>query len=374
MHYRSLFVLPLLLLLGCEQASESQREETTAAAEQALSYNAIRASMNGPPKPFWTAADEAILGPIWKGNDDHGSLYTALWRGSNAALEDYVYAPPNGDCRGMKGSVRVDWDKNQNAVHFMIKMRGMPQNPTIDRTPGVDFWPNPFHTAPEDFTVTGYRLWSVFSTINTANTKFYYDAQTLLLLGSEHDFPGGAPAGSIEVGFPVFPLISSGMMQPDANGLIIHQYTIPYDHVTQEGGTTGHAIVAFIPHDLCQGNAADPIAGQLRPYVSPWFPTGTGPSWPDVLHSGLFFDGTIEDITTPYPNNDPPYVYSGVAFMSNVPALQGGVPNGYHFQIGSAIRNVQPVILPIDGGNGLGCQPFVSFPRVSGPNLCSPTP
>ncbi|HRI65645.1 MAG TPA: hypothetical protein PK156_15465 [Polyangium sp.] len=374
MRRSSWLVLSLCSAIGCQQANESQEQVTTRSTSEALSYDAIRASLNGPPHPFWTATDDAILGPIWKGDDDHGSLYTPLWRGANAALEDYVYAPPDGDCRNVKGTVRVDWDREQDTVHFMIKMRGMPNNPTIDRTPNVNYWPNPFHNPPEDFLVTGYRLWSVFSTINTANTTFYYDAQTLHLLGSEHDFPGGAPANSFPVGFPVFPLISSGIMQPDANGNIIHEYTISYAHVTQEGGTTGHAIVSFIPLDLCQGNPADPTAGQLRPYVSPWFAPGTGPSWPQVLHSGLFFDGTIEDISIPYPNNDPPYVYSGVAFMSNVPALQGGVPNGHHFQIGAAIRNVQPVTQPIDGGNGLGCQPFVSFPRVSGPNLCAPNP
>lgn len=93
-----------------------------------------------------------------------------------------------------------------------------------------------------------------------------------------------------------------------------------------------------------------------------------------MLRGGLQLDVTIEDTTVPYPNNDPPYGWSGVTLMSNTPAMQGGVPDGQSFQLVASIRNVAPAILPIDGGNGLGCKPFLYQPRVSGPNSCAANP
>lgn len=360
-----------LALLGCSSASEPT-DEVVGSAEQAVSYNAIKASLTTPPKPFWTAVDEAILAPVWAGDNDHGSIYIPLWRGANAGIEDLVYAPPDGDCRGIKGTLRVDWDKAANTVHFTLKGKNIPPAPVVYRTEGVDFWYNPFHQRPKDLIDTGYRIWAIFGTINTEATPFYYDANTKLLLGSSYDFPGGPPPNSITVGLPVLPLVSSSIVNPDQNGKLLHQYTIPYDHLTQEGGHVGAAIATYLPLDLCQSNQYDVTAGQLRGYVHAWLPAGTGPSWDQVLRSGLIFDMTIEDKTIPYPNNDPPYVFSGVSLISNMPAVHGGTPNGYHFHLDTAFRNVAPFIGPIVGGNGLGCQPFLATPHVSGPNYCAP--
>jgi hypothetical protein len=362
-----------LVLLACSGPTDPP-SEALGSTKQAASYSAIEASLNSPPKPFWTSTDDAILSPVWAGNDDHGSVYTPLWRGANAGIEDFVYAPPNGDCRNIKGTLRVDWDKSANTVHFTLKGRGIPVAPVVYRTEGVNFWFNPFHPRVKDLVQTGYRVWSIFGTINTGLTSFYYDATTKLLLGSEYNFPSGPPPNSITVGLPVLPLVSSSIVYPDTQGNLFHQYTIPYDHLTQEGGHVGAAIATYLPHDLCQSNPFDVTAGQLRGYVYGWLPAGTGPSWDQVLHAGLIFDTTIEDTTTLYPNNDPPYVFSGVSLISNMPAVQGGTPSGYHFHLDTAFRNVSPFIGPIEGGNGLGCQPFVATPHVTGPNYCAQNP
>ncbi|UQA56123.1 hypothetical protein [Polyangium aurulentum] len=327
-----------------------------------------------PPKLFWSVFDDAVLAPVWLGDDDRGTLYTPLWRGCNGAIEDLVYAPPDGDCRKIKGTARVDWDKAANTVHFTIKFRGVPPSPTIHRTEGVDFWYNPFHTRPKDLLSTGYRIWSISPTEAAPNATFYYDASTFLLLGSQYDFPQGPPPDSIAVPLRVYTLASSDLMFPDAQGNLVYQYAIPYDHITQEGGATGHIKVGILPHDLCQSNPSDPTAGQLRIYISPWQPPSAGPSWAEMLRGGLQLDATIEDATVPYPNNDPPYGWSGVTLLSNTPAVQGGVPNGQTFQLVASIRNVAPAILPIDGGNGLGCKPFLYQPRVTGPNYCAANP
>jgi len=363
----------IFTLMGCSGDPDSADEPVGAAAQE-VSHKAIKASLRAPPKPFWTHIDDAILSPVWDGDNDQGALYAPLWRGANAGIEDLVYAPPDGDCRGIKGSIRVDWDKDANTVHFLLKGRGIPVAPVVERTEGVNFWFNPFHLRVKDLLVTGYRIWSLFGTINAQLTTFYYDVNTNLLLGSELDFPGGPPPNSISIGLPTLPLISSSIINPDAAGNLVHEWTIPYDHLTQEGGHVGAAVASYVPHDLCQSNPFDPTAGQLRGYVSPWLPAGTGPSWGDVLRSGLIFDMTIEDIATPYPNNDPPYVFSGVSLISNMPAVQGGIPSGYHFHLPAAFRNVAPAIHPIEGGNGLGCQSFVSTPHVTGPNYCAPNP
>jgi hypothetical protein len=360
-----------LALLGCSGGPDPT-EEAVGVAGQSISYNAIKASLCSPPKPFWTGIDDALLSPVWVGDNDHGSVYTPLWRGSNANIEDLIYAPPNGDCRKIKGTVRVDWDKAENTVRITLKGRGVPRAPVVQRTEGVDFWYNPFHLRQRDLLDTGYRLWTLFGTINSALTSFYYDADTKLLLGSEYDFPGGPPPGSITMGYPIFPLVSSKSFNPDAQGKLFYQYTIPYDHVTQEGGQTGSAFVTNVPHDLCQSNPADPTAGQLRPYVHGWLPLSAGPSFADILRAGLIFDVSIEDVSIPYPNNDPPYVFSGASLMSNFAGMQGGIPNGYHLHLDTVIRNVAPVIYPIAGGNGLGCQPFLATPHVTGPNFCAP--
>jgi hypothetical protein len=60
--------------------------------------------------------------------------------------------------------------------------------------------------------------------------------------------------------------------------------------------------------------------------------------------------------------------------MSNMPAVHGGTPNGYHFHLDTAFRNVAPNVHPIEGGNGLGCQPFLATPHVTGPNYCASNP
>jgi hypothetical protein len=145
--------------------------------------------------------------------------------------------------------------------------------------------------------------------------------------------------------------------------------------VTSEGGAFAFAYTSFIPLDLCESNPAQPTLGQLRPWASAWQPPALAPSWREVLHQAPAWDTTVDE-NKPFPETAgfEPYVYSGIAFIGNATAMQGGVPNGAVIHIGSLVLQVAPPLRPIAGGNGRGCQPFVVEPHVTAPRFCEQTP
>ncbi len=367
-----------LCAAGCQRPDAgSERLDSTESASLSvdrLSKDAIQVDMQRPPTALWTEADEAIVGPVWTGDYEEGAVYTALWRGASSGMEDFVYAPPGGDCRGVKGTVRVDWSKARNHVHYLLKLRGLPAHPSVHRTEGVDWWFDPFHQAPKDIEDGAYRFWTIFT--NTRIASLYYDAQTLDLLGSEFEFPSGPPPGSISIAIPVAGLFATERMHPDPNGFIIHEFDLRYDRVTVEGGAFSVAYDAFPPLNLCQGFPALPSLGQQRPWVSHWQPAAAGPTWADVLDAGLSFDTTVDDASQTYPGFGDyfPYVHSGVTFIGNAVVVQGGVPNGFRLSIPSLIQQVGPVICPIDGGNGAACLSYVNDPHVDAPFFCKMAP
>jgi hypothetical protein len=355
----------ITVLLGCQvQTGKVQ------SISQPVSIDSIDGMLNGPPDRHWTPADDAVLAPVWRGDDDHGILYFPLWRGVASALEDYVPAPDSGDCSNMKGTARIDWDRGSNQVHYLLKYRGLIPHPVVHRTEGVNWFPNPFHRPPKDLESAGYRFWTLFGRINSGLVDFYYDPVTLLLLGSQYDFPSGPPANVIVLKFPIFPIICSLIFQPDETGFAVHEFTVPYDHVAAEGGAVSFSANSFIPIDLCEAAPLQPTISQLRPYVSPWQPPQDGPSWAEILHAGAIFDTTIDDTSQTYPGGVFPYIYSDVSLLSNAPSIQGGVPNGSFLHIPSAIQNVVPAIRPLDFGNGAGCQPLFHDPHVTAPRYC----
>lgn len=182
----------------------------------------------GPPSVArWTEADDALAGPVWAGDYAEGSVYAPLWRGASSGIEDFVFAPPGGDCRGLKGTVRIDWSEAQNRVHYLLKLRGLPAHPNVHRVEGVTWFPDPFHMAPKDIEDGAYRFWTIFT--NTRVAALYYDAQSLDLLGSQFEFPSGPPPGSIPITIPVAGLVASVRMRPDPDGFIVHEYEIRYD-------------------------------------------------------------------------------------------------------------------------------------------------
>lgn len=355
--------------------------------------NVINAYLNGPGRTEWTSADCKLMAPIWTGDDDKGQLFSPLWRGPGGGIDDWVPAPPSGNCDGLKGTVRIDWDRAQNTVHYRIKLSNVPVSPTITRIDGGDpeildpqnpnhykppgqatWWYNPFHRAPKDFPIipsdgTAYRLWTVFTTFNTQQAPFYYDAQTLLLKGSVAEYPNGQPPNTIPVSFGNAAIYASALIYPNRKGFASRDYTVPYNQVTSEGGYWSYSATTFVPINLCRSLQYQPVLGQLRPYSPPLLPASQGQPFDFILRQGIGFDLTIEegrpDVAPGGDDINSDYIYSGLGFLQNNPAVGGGVPWGWHASLPNAIQNVQPAIEPVPR-----CEGFLSNPHVTAPLFC----
>jgi hypothetical protein len=359
--------LPLALAAVCVAllpacASEAPKPETVGELDSAEKHF----------KPKWTNDDEALIAPVWTGDDDHGTLFTPLWRGAFLGIEDYAYAPANGDCRDQRGTVYIEWSSTDNTVHIVVKGKHAPTSPAVHRQEGTEYQFDKFHDAPKDITDSKYKIWIVLG--NTATIgNFYYDPTTLDLLGNDFNFPDGPPNPSVKVQFPMFSVTGSRLFEPDASGFLYHEYTLPYDKTTVESGDFSRAFATFCPANLCEAAPLQPGISQLRPYVSPWLPASQAPSWRDMLHSGIGFDLHIDDASQSFPGDNSPYIYSGIHFMGNHAALQGGIPNGFNLSLLSAIQNVTPQLNPTPdngAGSGLGCFPWVNEPHFSAPLYC----
>jgi hypothetical protein len=337
-----------------------------------------RASLDAPPNPNWTQADEELIAPIWTGNQDKGQMYTPLYRGALPGLEEYVYTPPGGDCSPMKGTVRVDWDSAADTVHFLIKGKGFPKNPSLTRTDGVDYWFNPFHKVPRDVVNGKYRMWIVEAAV-TSKEKLWYappgpypECATTgagvpcgPLRATEFTSATQPPDAPIQLVAPTFSITGTLQFEPDDNGFISHEFTNKYSAFTNEGGMFSRDWVTFAPLDLCQAHPGPVLPkSQLRPVASPWLPADQAPTWREILGANLSLDVHLEEPADPNVlGGNLTYVYSGISVMGNLPGLKGGVPNGSHALLTGAIINVQPPIDQVPGGNGPGCTPYVNEAR-----------
>jgi hypothetical protein len=399
---RHLVAISALALIHCQNPTQetdsdniSQESKTVGCdgSDRSDYMEEIDHYLRDKPTDKWTKADCKLLAPVWTGDDDKGQLFTPLWRGTAAGIEDWVPPPPNGNCTGLKGTVRIDWDKSKNTVSYSIKFTGLPVSPTITRTDGGDpeirdpnapghyvgppaanYWYNAFHRSPKDFPAraadgTAYRLWTIFTTYGTSSTPFYYSGSDLKLRGSAYDFPAGPPPGTFPVAFPTVSIVSTQLFYPNSKGFASRQYTVDYDKVTGEGRFWAHAPVGFVPHNLCRAIPTQPTLGQLRPYVTPFRPKSEGLPWNYMLRQGLLFDLTIEegrpDVPKGQDDNNLDYVYSGLAFLNNNASLPGGVPWGQHFSLPNVIQNVQPMTESVPK-----CGGFVSHPHVTAPLYC----
>ena len=356
------------VLVGCQAKQPNVARESSAIVAEVERDPA--AALDAPPNPRWTEADDVLIAPIWRGDDDHGSVYAPLFRGATPGLEERVYTRADHDCtKGAKGTVRIDWDKATNTVHYLIKGKHFDRRPTVIGTDGVDWFFNPWHNSPKDIVEGHYRLWTVIGSV-TRTEQLYYDPNTLLLIGTEFTMPT-PPPNAITIALPTFSITGSSQFEPDDDGFVSHQYTVAYDKVTTEDGHFSRCWTVYGPEDLCEALPLQPAVSQLRPIASPYLPPDKAPSWVEILHGGLALDLHVE------PPADPnvmfgnfPYVFSAFSVVENLTYIQGGVPNGWHAKLMSAILNVAPALEPVPGGNGQGCQLYVNEAHVSAPRYC----
>ncbi len=130
---RSLTSLALVLAPICSFAQsntnncmgQDRAEDYFAVVQQYLASSATS---------YWTKADCKLIAPIWTGDDAKGQLFTPLWQGIGAAIEDWVPSVPPGT--EVKGTVRIDWDKAANTVTTTLKVINVPVNPPVRRIDG----------------------------------------------------------------------------------------------------------------------------------------------------------------------------------------------------------------------------------------------
>jgi hypothetical protein len=363
----------LVGVLGCVVGCRSEGRNTGAAAER---IDTVESALDSDPDPQWNAVDDALNAPVWRGNHDEGQLYTPLYRGALPGIEEYVYAPPSGDCRGMKATVRMDWSKKKNFVNVTIKGKNFVSHPTVHRTEGVDYWFNAFHPAPKDFDHGAYRLWIIQGATTNKEKLWYsppgdYGADCQFgppcgpLRATQYTSATQPPDAPVELVAPTFGITGTKQFQADATGHFSHSFTNRYDKFTNEGGLFAIDWVTFAPEDLCQAHPGPVFPkSQFRPVASPWIPADQAPSFGAFLAANLAFDLHAEEEADPNVlDGNLPYVYSGISVVGNMPGLRGGVPDGAHAVLTGAITNVQPPIELVPGGNGLGCHPYMNEAR-----------
>ncbi len=300
--------------------------------------------------------------PNSAGSYDHGSIDMPLHRGGVVPFELTVAQTPD-NCSGTL-RLRIDWDKRHNQVKLRLDGKhAMQAYPTVHRTEGVDYFPNPFLPEPKDIVNGRNEFWLITP---GPSITFYYSGQTLDLLGSELDFPT-PPPNSIPVPLPTLRAVGSPFFQPDAHGDVHFEWTMPYDKITRgDLPQYAHHFVSFPPPNLCQVNPYRFDLSTARIYMSKPLPASEALPFSDYLRGGLIFDVTIDP---PQYYVDPPLT-TLVATYSGASIVAGGIPDGWTFDIEAAFMNVAPPIRPWAGA--ASCSNWFNPVHTKGLNFCPP--
>lgn len=313
------------------------------------------------------ATTEAQAGPpqipFGKGDLDRGKIKMRLTRGAAVPFELQVVATPN-ECQG-EVELTMDWDADENWVRVRLKSENntLEQFPDVERTEGVDYFPNPFFPEPEDYEDGRYQLWIISAA--GPLVPFYYDLETLDLIGSAADFENPPPA--IPVLFPTLYMFATPMFQPNSNGKVNVDWEFPYDGAIRgDRPEFAHHIVSFPPPNLCFANPFRLDQSFLRPYISDPFPAAEARPWSDYLRGGMLFDITIE----PGEYAQEPPLTSLAATYSGGTAVGGAIPKGWQLDIEAAFAGLAPPIKPFAGAET--CEDYTEPQHVgAGVNFCA---
>lgn len=277
-------------------------------------------------------------------------------------FEATILATPN-HCGG-RLDLDLDWDQGKNRVRVRLSGdQALTPTPSVERQTGVDFQPNPWFAEAEDIVDGRYQLWIIGAA--GPMWTFWYDAQTLALLGGGPDFV--APAGAIALSYPTFHLITSPIFEPNHKGRVRLDWSFPYDSAHRgDRPELSHHTLAFVPPDLCHVDPWRIDKTTLRPWVSAAHPRAEARPWSDYVRGGLLFDVVV--VPGAGDPNDPAPL-SLVHTYSGATTVGGGVPRDWSLDLDAAFAGLAP---PITRWIGAGrCQTeFAGF--HTGPNTCEP--
>ncbi len=128
-----------------------------------------------------------------------------------------------------------------------------------------------------------WQIWFVGRMLNF-ETKFYYDASTLQLIGNETEFPNGPPANAITITLPTMHMVASPLFEGKPNGRAHVKFHYAYDRILDEQGKGG-TYFAYTPYNLCKPD-------EYGPY---YFPRGGLP-----VEKAMTFDQVLESIHQGY--------------------------------------------------------------------------
>lgn len=283
---------------------------------------------------------ESPVQPHSQGTYDKGSLTVSLHRGGAVAFETFLPKLPS-NCEG-ELVLNISWDEEQNWVKLHLTgQHVLQQYPSIHRTEGVNFFPNAIWPEQQSFDHGRYQLWILSP---SPMITFYYDPNTLDLLGSQYELPN-PPPDAIPLSIPGIKLFPTPFWEPDADGNVDVQYTFAYDHcVRGDDPQYAHHLNTYPPTNLCY---ADPYRYDLsttRPYLSKPLPASEALPFSEYLRNGLIFDTTVEPAEY---YTDPPLLtetscYSGMTLNG------GGVPPHWALDLDAVFMNNTPPIVPFE--------------------------
>jgi len=307
-----------------------------------------------------TGLADCPAAPSSWGTYHKGSLTMPLHRGGAVPFETFVPALPS-NCQG-EMVVQLSWDEQANWVNVQLTgQHVLTPHPSIQRTEGVDFFPNPFSPEPQSFDDGRYQFWIISP---AQMITFYYDPTTLDLVGSQFDFTT-PPAGAIPVPVPGIKFFPTPFFEPDAEGNVSLDWTFAYDHVVRgDLPAFAHIYTTFPPTNLCLANPYRYDQSTTRPYVSSPQPATDALSFSDYLENGLLFDSTVEPPT--YYTYPP--VLTNTSTYSGATLIGGGIPRNWAVDFDAVFMNNAPPVRPFAAAGT--CEDYFSPQHNPNLNFC----
>ena len=191
------------------------------AASSALPIGAATHRIVSPPQP---------QNPDWL---NHGSLRFDFAPGFGPVMGDQV---PDfaWNCTAF---AEVEWNKLHDFVEIHVHYENLPHRPRVERVPGTNPQTPWTPAYPEVVENAAYQIWLI-PIHPFGSGAFYYDPQTLDLVGNFRTMPNPSPNLLINTA-PVVRLVSSPLFEPNKNGVADLRWRFNYNQVLDEFGGGG---------------------------------------------------------------------------------------------------------------------------------------